>query len=371
MSDADHQSLKVALDNRSYMIHIGAGLLAEAGNIITPLIAAPRVVIISDEMVAEHYMDALTRSLDAASISHQSIIVPAGEGSKSFASYEKVMNQLLALKADRKTTLIALGGGVVGDLCGFAASTLMRGVDFIQIPTSLLAQVDSSVGGKTGINTKMGKNLVGAFHQPRAVIIDINMLSSLSDREFRAGYAEIYKYGLIGNAEFADWLERNGPALVARRHDALIHAIYQSCQAKADIVAKDEREGGVRALLNLGHTFGHAFEAETGYSDELVHGEAVAIGTVLACRLSEKLKLIDAKVTQRVVSHLYAMQLPTSPKDIRSQWDVDALCQHMLGDKKADGGKMTFILLKAIGEGVVQRDVAMDMVRDVVKKSVA
>ena len=285
---ADETSvLRVELDDRSYDIHIGAGLIAQAGNIIKDVITQPRTVIVTDENVAKHWLKPLEQSLSDAGIQSRSVIVPPGEHTKSFQFLSQLLDDLLENGIDRKTTLIALGGGVVGDLTGFAAAVVMRGVDFVQIPTSLLAQVDSSVGGKTGIDTRYGKNLVGAFHQPRAVIVDTSVLDSLPERELRAGYAEVVKYGVINNREFFDWLKDNGAALLNGDAAARRQAVYQSCKSKAEIVAADEREAGMRALLNLGHTFGHALEAQLGYDDLLKHGEAVSVGMVMALTLSE------------------------------------------------------------------------------------
>jgi 3-dehydroquinate synthase len=360
----------VALADRSYHIHIGSGLMAQAGEMIQPLLTQPRVIIVTDEQVAPHYLKMLETSLGASGIRHDAVIVPAGEGSKSFAEFERLMNKLLALQPDRKLTLIALGGGVVGDLCGFAASVLLRGVEFIQIPTTLLAQVDSSVGGKTGINAPAGKNLIGSFHQPRLVLIDIDTLKTLPDREMKAGYAEIVKYGLIGDRAFFEWLEQYGGDVLLRAPAALTHAIEVSCRAKAAIVAADEREGNQRALLNLGHTFGHALEAETGFSDRLLHGEAVAIGMVMAARLSHQLGMCGQEVESRLVEHLRALAIPASPRDIQTKWSADALCHHFYADKKAEGGTLTFILLKSIGEGIVVKNVDPIPARQVVMEMI-
>lgn len=362
----DIQTLTVALGERSYDIVIGAGLLRHAADYVRPLLPYSRVIILSDENVATHYLQPLTDKLAASDIRCDSIVVPAGEGSKSFAQFESVMNDLLACQPDRKTTLIALGGGVVGDLCGFAASVLLRGVPFIQIPTSLLAQVDSSVGGKTAINAKSGKNLVGSFYQPKAVLIDTDTLNTLPDRELKAGYAEVAKYGLIADASFFKWLANNQLAIMARDKAALTHAIHTSCQAKATIVAEDEKEGGMRALLNLGHTFGHALEAETGYGDRLLHGEAVAIGMVMAARLSCQLGLAESELEAEVADHLKAAGLPTTPKDVQLDWDIDAFCHHFFSDKKTEAGELTFILLERVGKAVISKGVAAASARQVV-----
>lgn len=359
-------TVPVALGERSYSIFIGSGLLKRAGELCAPVLKQKRVIIVSDEQVARHYRQPLEASLSEAGIRHDCITVPAGEGSKSFAGFERLMNALLALQPDRKTTLIALGGGVVGDLCGFAASVLLRGVEFIQIPTTLLAQVDSSVGGKTGINAPAGKNLVGSFHQPRLVLIDTDSLSTLADREMKAGYAEVLKYGLINDAPFFDWLEDHGPAVLNREPAALTKAIETSCCAKAAIVAADEREGDVRALLNLGHTFGHALEAETGFSDKLLHGEAVAIGMVMAARLSYIMGVCDASVEPRILAHLQRLGMPALPRDIQKRWNADAICRHFASDKKAEGGKLTFILLEAIGRSKIIHNVSPTLAKEAV-----
>jgi len=363
-----HINVPVALGERSYIIHIGSGLLSQAGALMAPLLAQPRVLIVSDEDVAPHHLPDLTKSLKSAGIHHDTVLLPPGEGSKSFAGFESLINQLLALKPDRKTTLIALGGGVIGDLCGFAASVLLRGVDFIQIPTTLLAQVDSSVGGKTGINAPAGKNLIGSFHQPVSVLIDTDTLATLPEREMKAGYAEIVKYGALGDAVFFDWLEAHGAQVLARQPAALAQAIETSCRAKAAIVAADEREEGKRALLNFGHTFGHALEAETGFSDQLLHGEAVAIGMVMAARLSQHLGLCEAAVEQRLAAHLQAVGLPTRPHDIRPAWDIDAICRHFYGDKKTEGGKLNFVVLNGIGEALVRKGVDPAIARRVISE---
>jgi 3-dehydroquinate synthase len=317
-------------------------------------------VIVTDDNVAALHLNTLTDSLVASKITFDSIVLPAGEGSKNFATLQKLLDQLLTLRVERRDTVIALGGGVIGDLTGFAAAVLRRGMAFIQIPTSLLAQVDSSVGGKTGINTEHGKNLVGAFHQPKLVLADVSVLGSLSRRELMAGYAEVAKYGLLGNAEFFTWLEKNSESLIAGDLPALSHAVLTSCQMKADIVAADEREGGVRALLNLGHTFGHALEAEAGYGGSLLHGEAVAIGMVQAFKLSAALGYCDAAESDRVVRHLSQVGLPTTPRQAGlNHAEPTVLIDHMRQDKKVEDGKMTFILARAIGDAFITRDIAV------------
>lgn len=364
----NHKTVTVDLGERSYPIHIGAGLLRDVGSLCAAQLTGRRVVIVADAKVAALYAAPLEASLAAAGFTHQRVDVPSGEGSKSFATLDWLMNELLALKPDRHTVLVALGGGVIGDLCGFAASILLRGVPFVQVPTTLLAQVDSSVGGKTGINLKYGKNLVGSFYQPQCVIIDTDTLATLPLRERRAGYAEIFKYALIADADFYQWLNNNGATLLEGNSEALAYAIETSCRHKATIVAADEREGGVRALLNLGHTFGHALEAEMGFSDKLLHGEAVAIGMVMAARLSQYLELCDESVESDIRNHLQALGLPTRPRDIAPHWNLDALCEHFKSDKKAEHNTLTFIALKAVGEGVVIKNVSPEIARRVVEE---
>lgn len=359
------ETISVALGAREYPIWVGEGLLARAGALLAPYLAG-RAMIISDTNVAPLYASALEASLQAAGMHTTALTVPAGEATKSFAQLESLLNNLLAKGVDRKTTLIALGGGVIGDLVGFAASILLRGVPFIQVPTTLLAQVDSSVGGKTAINTPLGKNLVGSFYQPRAVLADTSVLATLPPREMRAGYAEILKYGLIMDASFYEWCESQGAKILAGDAAALRHAIAQSCQFKARIVAEDEREADRRALLNFGHTFGHALEAETGFSDRLLHGEAVAMGMVMACRLSAALHGLPESVEKNLVAHLRALGMPAHVKDIHNVWDVDAICRHFVSDKKAEGGQLTFITLPKLGAAVVSKHVDAALARRIV-----
>lgn len=332
-------------------------LLEKSGSLIKSLLPTPKMFIITDENVARIHLPKLEHVLTEAGINHQAIIVEPGESSKSFAVLEVLLEEVLDCKPERQTTLIALGGGVVGDLTGVSASLLLRGVNFIQIPTTLLAQVDSSVGGKTGINSKHGKNLVGSFYQPKLVLADLDLLDSLPEREFLSGYAEVVKYGLINDEKFFSWLVENEEKIKEHDTDTLKQCVITCCQAKADIVASDEREGGIRALLNLGHTFGHALEAETGYGEELLHGEAVAIGMVMAFELSSRLGHCSADEVDKVKNHFTAVGLPISMKDIRDSWDVDALLGHMQRDKKVSGGKMVFILVKGIGEAYIEKEV--------------
>jgi len=354
----DAISLNVDLGQRSYAIHISEGILKTAGTIIAPLLSRPKTVIVTDENVAKFHLESLHASLDQAGIEHSSIILPPGEATKSYEKFSFLCDALLENDVERNDIIIAFGGGVIGDLAGFAAAVLRRGVNFVQIPTSLLAQVDSSVGGKTGINSRHGKNLVGAFHQPLAVIIDIALLDTLPPRQLAAGYAEIAKYGLLGDIEFFEWLEANAPALFAGDGQVRIKAISKSCQAKADIVSRDEKEHGVRALLNLGHTFGHALEGATGYGERLLHGEGVSIGIVLAFKFSEKLGLLNPGTSKRVEAHFKSTGLPTTLSDIPGDLpDAQTLVNFMRQDKKATSGKLVFILAKSIGETFVAKDI--------------
>ena len=357
MSDGP-AALTVDLGERSYDILVGDGLLAGAGKLIAPILAEPRAVVITDENVEKHCLGTLEKSLDESGIDHQSIVLEAGEQTKDFAHVEALWGQLLDHRVERTTTLIALGGGVVGDITGFAAAVTLRGMDFIQIPTTLLAQVDSSVGGKTGINTPQGKNLIGAFHQPRLVLVDLGALASLPPREMRAGYAEVVKHGLIADADFFAWLEANGPAVIEGDPEACRHAVLTSCRAKAAIVAADETEQGVRALLNLGHTFGHALEAKTGYGNSLSHGESVAIGMAMAFDLSVRMGLCAGEDRDRVKNHLAACGLPVGLDAIRDAgWSSAELIDLMGQDKKVSGGKLTFILTRGIGQSFITDDV--------------
>ena len=361
-SSAAPSIVKVDLAGRAYDIAIGPGLIDRVGELSAKLLAAPRVIIVTDDTVAPLYGARLAASFKNAGVETQTVVVPAGENSKKFERFGALMNELLDRRPDRKITLVALGGGVVGDLTGFAAAVLLRGVDFIQVPTTLLAQVDSSVGGKTGINTRHGKNLVGAFYQPRLVVADTDVLDTLPKRELLAGYAEVAKYGLIDDPEFWDWCERNGAAVLAGDAAKRTYAIERSCRAKARIVAADERETtDLRALLNLGHTFGHALEAETGFGPDLLHGEAVGAGMAMAFDLSARLGLCPATDAERVRRHLGSVGLPvrlrTIGGDNRRTWDAAKLIEHMRGDKKAEAGRLTFVLARGIGKAFVTREV--------------
>jgi 3-dehydroquinate synthase len=366
-ADLPAASATVAVDlgTRSYGIAIGEGLIKEAGTRFKPLLKRPLTAIVTDSNVARLHLDTLLASLAASGIQSKTIILPAGETTKSYRHLAETCDGLLAAGIERRDMVIALGGGVIGDLAGFASAILRRGVDFIQIPTTLLAQVDSSVGGKTGINSPHGKNLIGAFHQPRAVLIDIALLDTLPRRELAAGYAEVAKYGLLGDAEFFTWLESHATSIFSGDAQARIKAINRSCEMKAQIVAEDETETGVRALLNLGHTFGHALEAATGYSARLLHGEAVAIGMAQAFRFSHKLGLVSAADAERVQQHLRAAGLPTRLSDIEGSLpEPQKLLEIMRQDKKAVAGKLTFILTRGIGQAFIARDVEEDAVLD-------
>ncbi len=361
--------IPVGLGGRSYDILIGPGLVAGAGARIAALAPGAACVVVTDADVARHHLAPLLRSLDAAGLRHAEVVVAPGEGSKSFATYEKTCGAVLDARAERGDIVVALGGGVVGDLAGFVAATLKRGLRFVQVPTSLLAQVDSSVGGKTGINAPQGKNLVGAFHQPSLVLIDTDCLDTLPEREFRAGYAEVVKYGLIDDAPFFDWLDENREAVFAGGENgaqARRHAIAQSCRAKAAVVARDEHERGDRALLNLGHTFGHALERLTNYDGaRLVHGEAVAVGIALAFRFSALLGLCPAEDAGRVERHFGAAGLPTRFRDVPGWSDgADAVLDAMMQDKKVTRGRLNLILARGIGRSFVAPDVGTAAVRD-------
>ena len=353
-----NRRVRVDLGERAYDILIGPGLIASAGREIGARLKGRRMAVITDAHVAPHYLEPLTESLAAADISVFPLILPAGEKTKSFEHLINVTDHVLASKIERNDAVIALGGGVIGDLTGFAAGIARRGTRFIQIPTSLLAQVDSSVGGKTGINSRHGKNLIGVFHQPDLVLADTDVLDTLSPREFRAGYAEVAKYGLIDKPDFFEWLERNWQDVFAGG-PSRIEAIAISCQAKADVVAKDERENGLRALLNLGHTFGHALEAATQYdSARLVHGEGVAIGMVLAHQFSARMNLASPDLGKRVEKHLSDVGLPVSMDQIPGELPpAEVLLEAITQDKKVKSGKLTFILTRGLGQSFVADDV--------------
>jgi len=345
--------VQVALGARAYGIAIGRGLIGVLGERIKALRPGARTVVVTDETVARHHLAAVEAALKSAGIDVARIVVPEGEGAKSYATFETVCEAIIAARIERSDLVVALGGGVVGDLAGFAAACVRRGLDFVQVPTTLLAQVDSSVGGKTGINSRHGKNLIGAFHQPILVIADTALLDSLPERQFRAGYAEVAKYGLLGDAAFFAWLEANWRDVFAGG-PSRERAIAVCCRAKAAIVARDERESGERALLNLGHTFGHALEAAAGYSERLLHGEAVALGMSLAFEFSARKGLIGGTDAARAAAHLAAVGLPTRLSDVPgSMPGVDALMDLIAQDKKVKRGTLTFILARGIGQAFV------------------
>ena len=356
------RTVTVELGDRSYDILIGPGLAAEAGRHLARIAPGSRVLVVSDEAVAACHLGTLQKGLAAGGVESEAITVPAGEATKSFAMFEKVVDAILAARLERGDVVVALGGGVVGDLAGFAAGVARRGMGFVQVPTSLLAQVDSSVGGKTGINSPRGKNLVGVFHQPQLVLIDTDLLATLPERHMRAGYAEVVKYGLIDDPAFFAWLDANRSDVFAGG-EALARAIEESCRAKARVVAADEREHGNRALLNLGHTFGHALEAALGYGDALIHGEGVAIGMAMAFRFSAALGLCPAEDAETVERHLAAVGLPTDLSNLPAEArDADRLLALMAQDKKVQRGMLTFILVRGIGKAYIARDVTRDAI---------
>jgi 3-dehydroquinate synthase len=371
LKHSDPIAVDVALGDRAYDIVIGRDVLQSLGQRVAALRPGARAAIVTDTNVASRWLEKTEASLSESGVVTSHVIVQEGEASKSYAGLQQVSEALIAAKIERNDLVIALGGGVVGDLAGFAAAILRRGVDYVQVPTTLLAQVDSSVGGKTGINSSQGKNLLGAFHQPVLVVADTAVLDTLPPRQFRAGYAEVAKYGVLGDKAFFGWLEANHADIFAGAA-AREHAIATSCRAKAAIVARDERETGERALLNLGHTFGHALETATGFSDRLFHGEGVSIGMVLAAELSAQLGMIAESDAARVNRHLAEVGLPTHLQDIagfgqEGLADADALMALMAQDKKVRRGRLTFILLKAIGSAVIVPDVEPSVVRDFLK----
>lgn len=362
------QSVHVPLGDRAYDVRIGPGLIGRAGAEIAGLLRRPRVWVVTETRVAGLHLAALEAGLKAGGIEARALILPQGEATKSWPHLIKVVEWLLAEKVERRDVVLALGGGVIGDLVGFAAAILRRGVRFVQVPTSLLAQVDSSVGGKTGINTAHGKNLVGAFHQPSLVLADIDVLATLGPRDFLAGYGEVVKYGLLGDARFFDWLEANGPALAAGDAGLRAEAVRHSVQMKADIVVRDETEQGDRALLNLGHTFCHALEAATGFSDRLLHGEGVAIGCALAFELSARLGLCSQEEPSRVRAHLANMKMKHDLSDIEGVLpDANGLLALMAQDKKVVDGQLRFILARGVGQAFVAADVPGVVVRELLQ----
>ncbi|RAZ83375.1 3-dehydroquinate synthase [Cereibacter johrii] len=364
-------AVRVELGARAYEVRIGPGLIARAGAEIAPLLRRPKVAILTDETVAGLHLDAFRQALAEAGIASSALALPAGEATKGWPQFARAVEWLLEEKVERRDVVVALGGGVIGDLAGFAAAVLRRGVRFVQVPTTLLAQVDSSVGGKTGINTAQGKNLVGAFHQPSLVLADIGVLETLPPRDFRAGYGEVVKYGLLGDADFYEWLEEAGPRL-ASDAEARQRAVRRSVEMKAEIVARDETEEGDRALLNLGHTFCHALEKATGYSDRLLHGEGVAIGCALAFELSQRLGLCAQEAPSRLRAHLRAMGMKVDLRDIPGDLpSAEALLALMAQDKKVVDGKLRFILARGIGQAFVADDVPGDVVHTLLEDALA
>lgn len=362
------ETVEVNLPGREYRVLIGPDLLADAGARIAPLLARARVAVVSDDTVAALHLESLRAGLAQDGIDMVSLSLPPGEATKCWDQLQVCVDWLLEQKVERNDVVVALGGGVIGDLVGFAAAILRRGVRFVQIPTSLLAQVDSSVGGKTGINAAQGKNLIGAFHQPSLVLADTAVLGTLEARDFLAGYGEVVKYGLLGDESFFDWLEAHGPALAAGDMGARIQAVKRSVQMKADIVMRDETEQGERALLNLGHTFCHALEAATGYSDRLLHGEGVAVGCALAFELSSRLGLCAQEAPSRVRAHLKAMGMKTDLSDIEGDLpDEKGLLDLMGQDKKVVDGQLRFILARGIGQAFVTSDVPSQAVLTLLK----
>ncbi|MBK3774621.1 3-dehydroquinate synthase [Azospirillum sp. YIM DDC1] len=373
MTNTVTDTVRLDLGPRSYDILVGDRVLDGAGPRIAAITGGKAPIVVTDENVAPRHLPTLERTLREAGIEPtQAIVLPAGEKTKDFAHFERLMDAILARGIERSAVLLALGGGVIGDITGFAAASALRGIDFIQVPTTLLSQVDSSVGGKTGINSPHGKNLIGAFHQPRLVIADTATLDTLPRREVLAGYAEVVKYGLIRLPGFFAWLEENGERVVAGDSDARRHAVTESCRAKAAIVGVDERESGDRALLNLGHTFGHALEAATGFGSRLLHGEAVSIGMVLAFDLSVRLGLCPAADAETARAHLARVGLPVRPTDIPGvEWDVDGLILSMAKDKKVKDGRIAFVLVRALGDAFTRRDVDPAVVRALLEDAVA
>ena len=350
--------VNVDLDQRSYDIIIGEGLIASAGSRIAPLLTSSHVFTVTDKNVAAFWLGSYRRSLEAVGITSTDLILPPGEKIKSFEYLQQITEWLLNASVDRNSMVIALGGGVIGDLAGFAAAITLRGLPFIQIPTTLLSQVDSSVGGKTAIDMPQGKNLVGSFHQPRLVLADTGILDTLPKREILAGYAEVVKYGLISDPMFFEWCEKNGDNLISGEASGRAHVVEVCCQIKAAIIAEDERESAGRALLNFGHTFAHAFEAEVNFSNKLLHGEAVAIGIICAFEISHRLNYCTGQDIGRVRNHFSKIGLPTNLLGISdATWSTAALIKHMKHDKKAEAGRITLILTRGIGEAFISRDI--------------
>ena len=368
-----HNKLRINLKENSYDIIIEHGLLSELGALISKKFGKPKTFIVTDSNIAVHWLKQTIESLSAQGMSPKVLEVPVGESTKSFINLEKIIDQLLESKVDRDSVLVALGGGVIGDLAGFAGAITLRGIKVIQVPTTLLSQVDSSVGGKTGVNVRQGKNLVGSFHQPSLVAIDTQVLQTLPSRQLFAGYAEVLKYGLIKDRSFFDWLELNGKKVLEGDKLAQQFAIFTSCRIKAEIVEADEKEKNLRAILNFGHTFGHALEAEAGYDGNLLHGEAVSIGMVLAIELSKSLGYLSGQDAGRAVEYIRNIGLPTNINSIEgsTSWHPDGIIQHMQHDKKVSNGQLRFVLIKGIGEAYLTADVERNDIYRVIEKSLS
>lgn len=370
---SEHNKLRINLKENPYDIIIEHGLLSELGALISKKFGKPKTFIVTDSNIAVHWLKQTIESLSAQGMSPKVLEVPVGESTKSFINLEKIIDQLLESKVDRDSVLIALGGGVIGDLAGFAGAVTLRGIKVIQVPTTLLSQVDSSVGGKTGVNVRQGKNLVGSFHQPSLVAIDTQVLQTLPSRQLFAGYAEVLKYGLIKDRSFFDWLELNGKKVLEGDKLAQQFAIFTSCRIKAEIVEADEKEKNLRAILNFGHTFGHALEAEAGYDGNLLHGEAVSIGMVLAIELSKSLGYLSGQDAGRAVEYIRNIGLPTNINSIEgsTSWHPDGIIQHMQHDKKVSNGQLRFVLIKGIGEAYLTADVDRNDIYRVIEKSLS
>ena len=369
----EHNKLRINLKENSYDIIIEHGLLSNLGALISEKFGKPKIFIVTDNNISVHWLEQTIESFSAQGVSPKVLEVPVGENTKSFINLEKIIDQLLESKVDRNSLLIALGGGVIGDLTGFAGAVTLRGIKVIQVPTTLLSQVDSSVGGKTGINVRQGKNLVGSFYQPSLVAVDTQVLKTLPQRQLFAGYAEVVKYGLIKDCSFFEWLELNGKKVLDGDKLAQQYAIFTSCRIKAEIVEADEKEQNLRAILNFGHTFGHALEAEAGYDGNLLHGEAVSIGMVMAIELSKNLGHLSGQDAGRAIEYIRSIGLPTNINSIEgsTSWNPDGLIQHMQHDKKVSNGQLRFVLIKGIGEAYLTADVEKKQVYSVIEKSLS
>ncbi len=360
--------VRVNLGQRSYDVKIGSGIRLNIANNLAKIGNFSKVFVVTDMNVAKLHLEEFSYILNKSNIEHKNIILEAGEKTKDFANLQNLCDEILSHGIDRKTLLIAFGGGVIGDLCGFVASILLRGIDFVQVPTTLLSAVDSSVGGKTAINSKFGKNLIGSFYQPKLVLCDVDFLQTLSDRDFISGYAEVIKYGLIDDEDFFVFLEENIKKIKNKDPKILQELIVKSCDIKSKIVSQDETEQGSRALLNFGHTFGHIFETETNYSNELFHGEGVGIGMIMATVMSKNLGLIKEEDVLRIKKHLIAVGLFYSPKEVRKDWNVKNLLKHLYKDKKVKNNQLTFILLRRIGEAFIKNNVTEDIFLEVLEE---